>query len=407
MKKLIKSILCSSALITSSGFADGMFKGDITVTTGGVSTTKHVSYNSIQEINDVFSNDGLKKLFPTYNNGSIVTTNNLTLRGLPATYNYVGVTPALVLAVPDADINLTFNGATRNESEQKLKDFFKGEGNADALISKLLQVFVEKTPFDPIAGNPGSMLGLMIKNAFATGSGVWGNRGGEARAANFFSLTPQYSQYSIEGNKAQELVLPIGYSHYFSNGNSALLFSLPLAVQKDSGSYSYNAGLSMALQQYIMKYWRLTPMLSISGGGSKDLGSLALAYAGFLKSDVMLPWQNWQFGIHNMAGYLKTHPLKIKGYSIEYNLKNWTTENGASAAYFVQSAPLGIEAKYSHTDILSGSKWYINHYNSIGLNVMYIARSLGYQYDAFSTGVEYQFGNKGYQSYQLNMSVRF
>lgn len=138
------------------------------------------------------------------------------------------------------------------------------------------------------------------------------------------------------------------------------------------------------------------------------MGSFALAYAGFLKSDVMLPWQNWQFGIHNMAGYLRTHPLRIRGYSIEYRLKNWTTENGLSAAYFVQNAPLGIEAKYSHTDMLGGSKWYIDHYNNIGLNIMYIAKSLGYyQYDAFSTGVEYEFGNKGYKAYKLNMAVRF
>lgn len=379
MKKLIKLILCSSALITTSGFA-AMFEGNITVD----GNTKHVSYNSIQELVDTFSNDGLRKLFPAYNNNSIVTTNNLSLRGLPATFNYVGANTELVLAVPDAGINKSFTGATRNESEQQLRDFFKGEGNADALISQLLQAFVEKTPFDPIAGNPGSMMGLMIKNAFATGAGVWMNRGGEARSANFFSLTPQYSQNSIEGQKSQELVLPIGYSHYFANGNSALLFSLPIAVQKDSGSYSYNAGLSMALQQYIMKYWRVTPIISINTGGSKDLGSFALAYAGFLKSDVMLPWQNWQFGIHNMAGYLRTHPLRIRGYSIEYRLKNWTTENGLSAAYFVQNAPLGVEAKYSHTDMLGGSKWYIDHYNNIGLNIMYIAKSLGYyQYDAF------------------------
>lgn len=402
MKKLIKLILCSSALITTSGFA-AMFEGNITV--DGV--TKHVSYNSIEEINNAFKNDGLRALFPAYTNASAVTTSGLTLRGLPATYNYAAGTNILTIAVPDAGVTKTFNGATRNEAEQKLKDWFKGN-NADNEIAKILQAFVEKTPFDPIAGNPGSMMGLMIKNAFATGAGVWMNRGGEARSANFFSLTPQYSQNSIEGQKAQELVLPIGYSHYFANGNSALLFSLPIAVQKDSGSYSYNAGLSMALQQYIMKYWRVTPIISINTGGSKDLGSFALAYAGFLKSDVMLPWQNWQFGIHNMAGYLRTHPLRIRGYSIEYRLKNWTTENGLSAAYFVQNAPLGIEAKYSHTDMLGGSKWYIDHYNNIGLNIMYIAKSLGYyQYDAFSTGVEYEFGNKGYKAYKLNMAVRF
>ena len=70
--------------------------------------------------------------------------------------------------MPSAGIERTFTGATRDEAQDAVTDYFKGSGGSD--VTKVLQAAVRETAIDPVAGNPDSLMSLMGEADFAQGT---------------------------------------------------------------------------------------------------------------------------------------------------------------------------------------------------------------------------------------------
>ena len=125
------------------------------------------SYNSIEDAIDSVSGTSLRTLLPSYRENAPATA-SFNLRGLAATIEYPTSGSTIVLKVPSAGIERTFTGATRDEAQDAVTEYFKGGGGAD--VTKVLQAAVRETAIDPVAGNPDSLMSLMGEADFAQGT---------------------------------------------------------------------------------------------------------------------------------------------------------------------------------------------------------------------------------------------
>ena len=90
------------------------------------------SYDSIEDAIDTVSGTSLRTLLPSYRDDAPATA-SFNLRGLAATIEYPNAGSTIVLKVPAAGIDRTFTGATRDEAQDAVTEYFKGGGGADTL----------------------------------------------------------------------------------------------------------------------------------------------------------------------------------------------------------------------------------------------------------------------------------
>ena len=147
-------------------------------------------YNSIEDAIDSVSGTSLKSLLPSYREDAPATA-SFNLRGLAATIEYPTSGSAIVLKVPSAGIERTFTGATRDEAQDAVTEYFKGAGGTD--VTKVLQAAVRETAIDPVAGNPDSLMSLMGAADFAQGTDALSRIGGDG--------SPNLLGFSVEAGR--------------------------------------------------------------------------------------------------------------------------------------------------------------------------------------------------------------
>jgi hypothetical protein len=142
---------------------------------------------------------------------------------------------------------------------------------------------------------------------------------------------------------------------------------MPMGYSKIANQQeSYNLGVGFGFQHRFNDMWSLTPALHVGVGGSADLGAGALSYDGAVTSLVNIPFAKaFTFGLTNDVSYLQTQALSVAGYATDIDINNMITENGVDVSYkFLSPMSIGVFAK--NTDVLSGQKWHMPSYSTVG-----------------------------------------
>ncbi len=243
--------------------AQDPFAVNITVDASSVTQTN----DNLEDFISLFSNAELAALVPSYIDDFSPADFTLDFRGLPATASYALGSTDLVLEIPAADINETFTGATRDDSEDAFFEFL--EGNGEEILTRLLQALARETPIDPYAGNPSSLVGRSITADFgigrfnlsnAAGAGPGRNGvGGEGSPPNLFSLGFQFGHYTPRGTpstselggreyEVNTFTLPINYVRAVGDSGFALVFDAPLTYIDTGGAVSGSASFAFGVQ---------------------------------------------------------------------------------------------------------------------------------------------------------------
>ena len=392
----------SLASLTNISYAKGIFSGDITI--DGIS--KSLSYNTLEDAANAFDTGELEKTFGIKDLTGKKITGKVNLRGLETNFKVTDAKSTgevITLDVPGV-IDKTFTSNSSESADTQLKEWFKGHDGSD--IDKLLKAFVSKTPFDPVGGNPVSLMSQITDHAFEIGD--------EAHALEplsknigFFSIEPHYEQYSIGGNSVEMMALPITYTRYFRQGKTSMIVDLPIYVTKTDNSYTYSGMLGLGLKQYVNKHWALIPSFYAGGTGSIDLGSATLVYSGNLKSRLLFePKNRWYVGVSNMVSYLWTQDLKVGDYNIQYGLKNWAFDNGTDLTYIFKNSSYALKTGYDFT-VYTGSKWYIPHYSTVKLTLIKKQNRMNLLFNRFSLGASYVFGPHGFNGVNVQLGMMF
>ena len=362
--------------------------------------TASVGFTTVEQAFDSLRQQNLSSIVPAYT-GSEVASIAIDFRGLPLATSYpIANDPRLTLNIPSLGISQTFFGATREESRQLLRDFFK---NGDAL-GRIMKESARISPVDPIAGNPNSLQSRMVSGTFArslrfaaqsfgdvaiaskksswlvaaAGDGI----AGLGRANSSAAQTPsadvgfELAGYRQAGLSSVGVSVPWSYSFPPDPDRP---FSLEGDIQytDTQGAKTYGLTVGPAYNFRISDGWYLIPAGSFGITGSQDLGAFGEIVSVSLSSAARLyKSAGTTLMMGNSVNYLRTLNASIGGYSSDPKLANTVFVNG-----FVLSAPFtslgrnfGIE--YSLTDTrYTGSDLYNQRSDELGVAIVRNSRS--------------------------------
>ena len=380
----------------------------ITLSQGTNTTTQGFTY--VMDLFDQFENGTLNTILAGYDTTADADA-FLDFRGIRMDLKYrnLGSLQQLVFDVPSIGINnLLFYGATQEEAFDAFKEYLKS--NQDDLLTKILKESVSSTPYDAVAGNPSSLMSQMVDIAFSnptlniTNQAVTSNQSG-----GFVILSPSGGTHKITGEDGIErtattINLPLGYTFKFDN-NWALGIDMPLSYIDLDGSITYAAQLGVSLQIPLYKdKWSLVVSGRVGATASEDSLSGGILYMASVTSNYRFDLSDkTSLTVMNMYGHIQDYTLDVKGYDIEYGLKNNVFKNGVSVKQNLSEKTaltvFGYDTRYTGSDL------YIDAYDEIGLSF-----TRYFSGDGFFTGMDvtasYTFGDN-YKAYRAELSFLF
>lgn len=370
--------------------------------------TLHVEQGSINETRSFKS---ILDLFDKYEDGELDTIINGYDKMAPASgsINFRGImmyldfdsSNNLTFKVPNIDIDMTFNSTdgTQESSFDALTDYLKA--NQDDLLKKILNATISETPYDLVAGNPNSMMSMMVNSSYnISQNNLYG------AMVSYLSPNASKHNFSFQGEdvSATVLSLPLGYSFNFGDSGWALILDMPLTYMDIDGSISYAAQLGMSLNIPLTNYWNLILSGRAGAIGSEDMLSGGALFGGSIASNLEIPVGNWKFGMTNLASIVKDFSLKIADYEIEYDLQNYAFKNGLNITYnFTDKYSTMFEYNYT---FYTGDKLFIDKYHELTL---YLTRLFekGSFVEGISLVANYTFDGDIYKAYKVGFNILF
>lgn len=370
--------------------------------------TLHVEQGSINETRSFKS---ILDLFDKYEDGELDTIINGYDKMAPASgsINFRGImmyldfdsSNNLTFKVPNIDIDMTFNSTdgTQESSFDALTDYLKA--NQDGLLKKLLNATVSETPYDLVAGNPNSMMSMMVNSSYnISQNNLYG------AMVSYLSPNASKHNFSFQGEdvSATVLSLPLGYSFNFGDSGWALILDMPLTYMDIDGSVSYAAQLGMSLNIPLTSYWNVILGGRAGAIGSEDMLSGGALFGGSIASNLEIPVGNWKFGMTNLASIVKDFSLKIADYEIEYDLQNYAFKNGLNIAYnFTDKYSTMLEYNYT---FYTGDKLFIDKYHELTLYLTRLFKK-GSFVEGISLVANYTFDGDIYKAYKVGFNILF
>ncbi|AXQ29674.1 hypothetical protein D0B54_13730 [Solimonas sp. K1W22B-7] len=433
-------------LLTGTAAAADPFELDMTVG----QDNKQFGFDNVDDAADALDRDNLLREFPQYND-SIAVMTLINFRGLDASLDFQQSSTTLVFRVDGVDLvpgsdTVSFQGQTRDDSIELLKDFLKENKFA---LKNLQTRSAQATPIDPLAGNPGSLMNQRMRGDFDRGfthrvSQIWGcgcsafdfsqpqpimvasaddMQGifaeARARAAAIrgenevgIGLAGQSTRgTAINGSKYRSttLQLPFSYTVKFdADPRRKLSFELPLSYTDNEGAASYSAGFSLAYTHPVSDNWSLTPAVGIGATGSEDLGAGGGLASYSLTSSYSHRLGDWALSLGNSIGRYESVGIKIGDIEAEYDVQNTVFTNGLLVSGPTSLIARGIVMEYSFTDTrLTGTDLFSNRYDEIGVGLGFIKTDNGAITRYFKTGLSYLWGENDLKGVRLALNLRF
>ncbi len=389
MRNVAARLTLALAMVGATGSVQaGVFSIDTDVSGVRTSTT----YSSVESVFDALKSSNLHSINPAYT-GSEAAQSAIDYRGVGVLVSYPTANLSqLVLQIPSIGLTKIFNGATRDESQQLLKDYFKQNG--DDILGRLSAGLAKDSPVDPIAGNPNSLMSVLVMSDFngAMDDAIGGQGSGDSGRAG---IGVEYSQFRQAGIDSRAFTLPLSYSFRGFDQGRQLTIRLPVTLSDAGGSKSYSVGLGAAYRIPIDNAWTLTPAANYVLAGSRDLGALAAIASLSLSSTYVLrfPSSNLQLVIGNMLGYYSAVKAKSGNYGYDPGISNTVVRNGVILSQPANIGGYGLNLAYSFVDThFFGSELYTQHYDELGVSVG--NRALGDARTALRAGANYLFSSK-------------
>jgi hypothetical protein len=214
--------------------------------------------NDLRDFLNLFDDESLSILFPSYQPGISAVQAQVNLRGANATLSYDASSTVLKLSIPILGINVQFQGGTRDESKQLFHDWLRGIATAGKILATedartvaantaldaLLHGIVQYSPVDPVAGNPNSLQSQMIMADYdraTTGPRVKvaGVPSDSSTPGSLFRLDANYGG-SYQGHAYQVDIVQLAFGGVinFPDRHWALILDWPMMATFTEGSES-------------------------------------------------------------------------------------------------------------------------------------------------------------------------
>ncbi len=377
-----------------------------TVSVGVASKT--VTAPNLVDLNRELKTTNIQKFIPFYQ-PLLPATLNFNIRGIFALAAFPANSSTLVVQIPQAGTTQVFTGATREDSLTLFKDFIRDGGDHH----RLLRAYARYSPIDPIAGNPNSLMAQMAQADY-----LLGKLSPLSGCGCCWSAQPIVHQYQAglnacrafsKGFDTTTITLPLRYS-FSPNLKWAFVLDAPFTYFRNGGASSVFGSLGIGLRFPMTHRWSLTPILRVGAGGSLDLCTAGSFISAGITSIYNYKINDCVLSMTNYAGYFTSTNLWLTGVNFNYHLHNYIFKNGLSLTscqgFTICKIPLNFSLSFIDS-YFARERLFIKHYDEVAMSVITTCLNPYLNYDCLSLGFAYQFGEKSYKGYSLNLAYQF
>lgn len=320
-----------------------------------------------------------------------VQTFGLSLRGVQAGLDGVATPLSAstvytgVLQVPATGASAQFNGASWAEVMGQVRRFLLQGSEAQ----RLQRESARTSPFDPVAGNPGSLMARRVAADFDSAFLPFASNltDGPVQVAQLGGLPAgavrgplpalpgvgaQLGLLRDNGQSETSLTVPLSMTFRSDlDPRRQFAVSLPFTVSSVDGARAVQGALATSLRLPLAKDWSLSGSASYAVVSAKDLGSAGKIGSLSLTSSYVLRGNSGDLAIGNMVGHYRTLGGRLNGIDTGSGIANTVFRNGL---LWSMPAPswLGfgrsVEARFVNTHY-TGTALYLRNYSELGLDV--------------------------------------
>jgi hypothetical protein len=324
------------------------------------------------------------------------STARLDYMGVHDAILFQAITPnAVTVQIPSTGFARTFVGTSPSDVEDQIEDFFEDDGAHE--LAKFYEKTSSRTPLALLDGNPRATTALFARGAFRRfGLGALRPHDPDDDDKGYFDIFADGGGGAVDASPFDNLWVTDGSLTLAGGSDPGLGLSLTGIGQYRNydGADIYDAGLELAIPIRILKpgggnpvRWMLTPLAQTGGGASRDTLSGGYIVGGGGVNLFGLNAGPVELAIVNSIFYYGGIDLgEIEDISIETELDQWITRNGAKAAVY----PFGeervwLEGGASLTNFLGSNAavdWYASPFAGLGIKIAKTVRMrMGWESD--------------------------
>lgn len=313
----------------------------------------------------------------------------MDFRGLLIQGAYAANSTSFTIRIPALDeagerYTSVFTGRTRDEAYAQFDSYLDDIDGPDAerLVRAMLRALARTSPIDPLAGNPGSVQGSLVRASMDLSSGDSAIEqdaasGGSNTAGDPWIVGANYGWGSSNGGRydIKRIDARVARSFRLGEGGRALLkIDSPVSYSEVNGARAVTAQFGVGVEvPVIAQRWSLEPRVGYGITASDQIGSLGHMLSTTVASRFVVGnVGRGRIVIGNMVGYTQTLGTGFAGYNINPGLKNWAFRNGLAYDLPLKFRGLGrntsMRASYTFTNY-AGDDLYFNKFHEFGLSL--------------------------------------
>jgi len=375
------------------------------------------SFNKAEDAIDVVDIDYILGRWDGFAENSHTAIANIKFRGVPIQLTYEKGTK-VILDIPSLGIHgkAFTDDPYGDDALDQLADYLiKVDGDRE-ILTEINKAAVRETGFDPVAGNPNSLMATMVGTIHGlTNTSITGTN--QQDIDNQWDLGIRYGSQTVGDMDVTTLHLPIAYTFKLDwFPGHRLQFRMPIShteINNETNNYSLQFGFGWTIP--VIEGLEITPAIDHGIAGSGELMTAGILRALSLTTRYDFSFYGQSFTFTNSLVKIDSVRFEYEDdddetgetdlYVIDYDLSNKAMTNGVAWHMALPWQKLAVQAYLRDTRFF-GDKLYSEQNNELGVNFGWSASAE--TNTQFFVGVSYQRHDRSeFNGARLNAGLTF
>lgn len=272
---------------------------------------------------------------------------------------------------------------------------------------------VEFVPYDPVAGNPNSLMTRMVAADFAlgttigSGSGVFSEGAGGGAAPALIGVGFGRGRTSTPFTDVDYTEFQLTYAKPLADPRYAIVLSLPVSVMEFDTFEAYSVSAGVGLRLAVLDNWQVTPSVRIGHARWESPVDVEGALVG---ASIV---SNYQFSFGGMDGVIAnmvTHTRTTGALDNDYEIDSKVYRNGLGLSGPLPFELFGQRTTWEFTAVntrFHGSEVFVKNQNDYALSFGTVNSRNGVTWDSVRIGITYTNADRGADGLAVNFGYQF
>lgn len=392
---------------------------EVKLTNQGTAQTLSYAFNKAEDAIDVVDIDFIRQQWSGFGQSTDMDTAiaDIKYRGVPLQLIYSTNSDGKEVVTLKSDalnINKKFDG---HDPLDDLKDYLiMVNEDGREILTEINKAAVRETGFDPVAGNPNSLMATMVGTIHGlTNTSITGTN--QQDIDNQWDLGIRYGSQTVGDMDVTTLHLPIAYTFKLDwFPGHRLQFRMPIShteINNETNNYSLQFGFGWTIP--VIEGLEITPAIDHGIAGSGELMTAGILRALSLTTRYDFSFYGQSFTFTNSLVKIDSVRFEYEDdddetgetdlYVIDYDLSNKAMTNGVAWHMALPWQKLAVQAYLRDTRFF-GDKLYSEQNNELGVNFGWSASAE--TNTQFFVGVSYQRHDRSeFNGARLNAGLTF